>query len=83
MGLDVYFHSKPVYKHVKKKLSDILTELSSSSNESLNTATEELYSYTVDSYISFKDCLSDIIKSYLIRNSYPSSLGDGELWGHS
>lgn len=78
MGLDVYFHRKPIDKHIEKQFSDVVSELSSSSNESLNTAIEELYSYTVDNHISFEDCLADIIESYLIRNSYPSSLGDGE-----
>lgn len=78
MGLDVYFYRKPIDNHIEKRFSDVMFDLFNSSNDSLKNMIEELYSYTVDNYIPFESCLTEIIRSFLLRVSYPSSLEDGE-----
>lgn len=78
MGLDVYFYRKPIDNHIEKRFSDVMFDLFNSSNDSLKNMIEELYSYTTDNHIPFESCLTEIIRSFLLRVSYPSSLEDGE-----
>lgn len=78
MGLDVYFYRKPINNHIEKQFSAVMHDLYNSSNDSLKNMIEELYSYTVDNHIPFESCLTEIIRSFLLRVSYPSSVEDGE-----
>ena len=78
MGLDVYFYRKPINNHIEKQFSDVLSDLYNSNNDSLKNMTEALYSYAADNHISFESCLTEIIRSFLLRVSYPSSVEDGE-----
>lgn len=78
MGLDVYFYRKPINNHIERQFSDVVSDLCNSSSESLKNMIEALYSYTVDNHIQFESCLTEIIRSFLLRVSYPSSVEDGE-----
>lgn len=78
MGLDVYFYRKPINKNIEKKFSDVMHELSNYSDNSLTNMIEELYSYAADNHISFESCLTEIIRAFLLRVSYPSSTEHGE-----
>lgn len=78
MGLDVYFYRKPINNRVEKQFSSVMHDLYNSSNDSLKSMIEELYSYTADNHIPFESCLTEIIRSFLLRVSYPSSVEDGE-----
>jgi len=66
MGLDVYFTRKSNHRHVEKSFEEVAAELHSSANQDLKTALEDLYHYAGQ---DFEVCLTDIITSYLRKNS--------------